>query len=56
MNKLDVYSLQKKADRALKRAIRLLIQDHKRTGQPVVVWQGGKVVKVPADRLLRKTG
>ena len=25
--------------------------DHKRTGDPIVIWRDGKVVKIPADQI-----
>ncbi len=46
--------LQAGAEKALKEAVRGVIEDHKRSGRPVVIWRNGKVVKVPADQLLRK--
>jgi hypothetical protein len=27
------------------------IADHKRTGDPIVIWQNGKVVKIPAEQI-----
>lgn len=36
---------------ALKEAVSEVIADHKRTGDPIVIWRDGKVVKVPADRI-----
>lgn len=40
-----------RAEEALKRAVALTIADHKRTGDPIVIWRDGKVVKVPADQI-----
>lgn len=42
------------ANKAIKEAVRGVIEDHKRTGRPVVIWRNGKVAKVPASQLLRK--
>ena len=42
------------AEQALKKAVHETILDHKRTGDPLVIWRHGKVVRVPADQLLRK--
>lgn len=42
------------ANKAIKEAVRGVIEDHKQTGRPVVIWRNGKVVKVPASQLLRK--
>ena len=39
------------ANKAIKEAVRDVIEDHKRTGRPLVIWRNGKVVKVPANKL-----
>lgn len=39
-------SLQDKALLALKKAVREVVERHKKTGHPLVVWQNGKVVRV----------
>ena len=39
------------AEEALKKAVARTIADHKRTGDPIVIWRNGKVVKVPADQI-----
>jgi len=44
-------SLSQKAEKALKEAIRNLVKDHKRTGDPLLVWQNGKVAKISPNRL-----
>ena len=46
--------LQAGAEKALKAAVRGVIEDHKRTGRPVIIWRNGKVAKVPAQQLLRQ--
>jgi len=48
-------ALQDKAFKALKEAVREVVIDHKRTGRPLAIWQNGKVVMVPASRILRKS-
>ena len=40
-----------RAEQALKEAVAEAIADHKRNGDPIVVWQDGKVVKVAADQI-----
>jgi len=45
-------SLSLKAERAMKRAFRQVLEEHKRLGQPVAIWRAGKVVKISASRLL----
>ena len=46
--------LSKKADQALKAAVKKAVQDHVRTKNPMAIWRNGKVVWVPASQLLRK--
>lgn len=47
-------SLQFKAEQALKKAFHGVVEEHKQSGRPVVIWRNGKVVRVPASQLLRK--
>ena len=49
--KSRMFSWASKANKALKEAVRQVVEDHKRTGRPLVVWSHGKVVRVPANRL-----
>ena len=39
-------------ERATAEARRQALLDHKRTGDPIVVWQDGKVVWIPADQIV----
>jgi len=43
-----------KAEKALKNAVAKTIQDHARTGDPIVIWRHGKVIWVPAKQLLQQ--
>ena len=47
-------SLANRAEKALKEAVLGVIRDHKKTGDPVIVWRGGRVVKADAGKLLRR--
>jgi len=40
-----------RAEEVLKKAVADTIADHKRTGDPIVIWRDGKVVKIPADQI-----
>jgi len=40
-----------RAEEALKKAVARAIADHKRTGDPIVVWRDGRVVKIPAEQI-----
>ena len=42
------------ANKAIKEAILGVIEDHKHTGRPMVIWRNGKIVKVAASHLLRR--
>ena len=35
-----------KAEAAMKKAIKKVVADHKRSGQPLAVWENGRVKKV----------
>ena len=52
--KRSVHLVSVKAEQALKAAVVETIQDHARTGDPVVIWRNGQVVQVPAAQLLRR--
>ena len=41
-------SLQDKAEAALKKAVRQVVERHKKTGRPLAVWMDGKTVLIPA--------
>jgi len=39
-------TLQKKAELALKEAVRKVVEHHKKTGRPLAVWKDGKVAMI----------
>ena len=39
-------SLQDKAEAALKKAVRQVVERHKKTGRSLAVWQNGKTVRI----------
>ena len=39
-------SLQDKAVLALKKAVRQVVEDHRKSGRTLSIWQNGKVVKI----------
>jgi len=39
------------AEEARKKTVAKAIADHKRTGNPIVIWRDGKVVKIPAEQI-----
>lgn len=55
MAKRNISILQKKAEEALRKAVCQLVKEHKRIGEPLVIWQKGKVMLVPpTQQLIRK--
>lgn len=38
-------------DRALREAVKDAFREHKKLGHPIVVWEDGKVVVVPPDKI-----
>ena len=44
-------SLGDMADEALKKAVARVVEEHRKSGEPLAVWRDGKVVRVPADQL-----
>lgn len=42
-------SLQDKANAAMKKAIRQVVEQHKKTGRPLAIWEKGKVVHISPD-------
>lgn len=47
-------TLHGKAELAIKEAVAEVIERHKQTGRPLVIWQDGKVIKVSAKHLCGK--
>ena len=39
-------TLQDKAEAALKKAVRGVVEQHKKSGRPLAVWQNGKTVRI----------
>jgi len=42
-----------KAEKALRIAVANVIEEHRQSGDPIVVWKNGKVVRIPAKRAHR---
>lgn len=42
------------ADKAMKDAVRKAIQEHAESGNPIAIWKNGKVVWIPAKKLLAR--
>jgi len=48
-------TLQAKAFKALKEAVREVVEEHRRDGRYLAVWRNGKVMRISASQALRKT-
>lgn len=46
-----VPAVFRKAEKALQIAVANTIEEHRLSGDPIVVWENGRVVKIPATRL-----
>jgi hypothetical protein len=46
-------SLGDLAEEALKKAVARVVEEHRKTGEPLAVWREGKVVHLSADQLKR---
>lgn len=46
-------SLQDKADAAMKKAVKIVIQQHKKSGRPLAIWKNGKTILISANKLSR---
>ncbi len=44
-------SLGDMADEALRKAVARVVEEHRKSGEPLAVCRDGKVVRVPADQL-----
>jgi len=49
--KLSDIPIEIRAEEALKEAVKEAIAEHKRTGDPIVIWRNGKTVLVPPEEL-----
>lgn len=46
-------SLGDMAEEALRKAVARVVEEHRKSGEPLAVWRDGKAVRVPADQLQR---
>lgn len=44
-------TIQDKAEAALKKAIREVVKNHKKTGRPLAAWKNGKIVMIDANKV-----
>jgi len=50
-SRLQMEQLHSKAEQALQEAVNKVVDAHQRAGLPLVVWQDGKVVHLPPERI-----
>lgn len=43
-----------KAEKALRIAVAKTIEEHRLSGDPIAVWENGRMVKIPASRIPRR--
>ncbi|HPI04052.1 MAG TPA: hypothetical protein PLB12_05850 [Candidatus Goldiibacteriota bacterium] len=44
-------TLQGKAEAAMKKAVKEVIENHKKSGRPLAAWKDGKTVMISADKV-----
>ncbi len=49
--KLSDIPIGIRAEEALKKAVAETIADHKRAGDPIVIWRDGEVVEIPPEQI-----
>lgn len=45
--------MYRKIEKALRIAVAKTIEEHRLSGDPIVVWKDGRVVKIPANKIPR---
>lgn len=51
MIKAKSYEVHKAAGKAMRKAVGKVVQEHKKTGRSLTVWEKGKVVQVSANQV-----
>jgi len=51
--KQRLHAINVKADKALKEAVAKVVEDHRKTGDPLAIWRNGKAVWVSAAEAKR---
>lgn len=44
-------TIMQRAGKALRIAVARTIEEHRLSGDPIVVWKNGRVVKIPANKI-----
>jgi hypothetical protein len=51
---MNKKTLQEKAFKAMKEAVKKVVEEHRQSGRPLAVWRDGKVKMISAEQALRK--
>ena len=54
MNKSKLTELDKKAEKAMREAVKKVVEEHKKSGLPLAVWKEGKVINISAKKVKYK--
>jgi len=46
------FDLFKRIDLGVKRGAAKALEEHKKAGRSIVIWQDGKIVKIPPEKIL----
>ena len=49
--KLSDIPIGIRAEEALKKAVAETIADHKRAGDPIVIWRDGEIIQIPPEQI-----
>ena len=49
--KLKFSELDKKAEKAMRKAFSKVVEEHKKLGAPLAIWKNGKVTHIQAKKL-----
>ena len=44
-------TLQDKAEAAIKKAVKEVVENHKKSGRPLAAWKNGKMVMISANKI-----
>ena len=51
MRKSKQIALHKKAQKAMREAVRKVVEEHRKSGIPLAVWRNGKVMTIAPSRI-----
>lgn len=51
----EKFDILKRIDIGVQRGVAKALSEHKRLGQPIVVWRDGKIVEIPPEEIVVPT-